>query len=169
VNEERPGPRGVFALPRLRRTTREDWLQAVRFCVVGASGYVVNLVVFALLVTTVDLHHAVAATAAFVVAVTNNFCLNRLWTFQGHGGHAGVQGVRYLAVSVAALVMNLLLLEALIALSVPEITAQAIAVLVVTPFNFLANRRWTFVPPPPAADAGPPADGEGWVGPPRRT
>lgn len=169
MSEEPTGLRRVFALPQLATTTREDWLQAIRFCVVGASGYIVNLIVFAVLVTTVDVHHAVAATAAFVVAVTNNFCLNRLWTFQRRDGNAGIQGVRYLIVSVAALAVNLLLLEALIAVSVPEITAQAIAVLLVTPFNFLLNRRWTFVAPAAEADGDPSPDGEGWVGPARRT
>lgn len=162
-------PRRVFSIPQLSATTRADWLQAVRFCVVGASGYVINLVVFSLLVITTDAHHAVAATVAFVVAVTNNFLLNRLWTFDSREGHPGVQGLRYLIVSVAALGMNLVLLEALIAMAVPEIWAQAIAVLLVTPFNFLLNRRWTFVTPEPGAGEQPSADGEEWVGTARRT
>ena len=63
----------------LRR--QHNWVQLVKFCAVGASGYVVNLVVFTLAVKVLGLHHLVGATLAFVVAVTNNFMWNRHWTF----------------------------------------------------------------------------------------
>ena len=69
---------------RLRSGLRKpgNWLQLLKFCAVGASGYVVNLCVFALCVELLDFHHLQAATAAFVVAVTNNFWWNRHWTFR---------------------------------------------------------------------------------------
>lgn len=145
MSDERHRMRDVFAVPRLHEKTREDWLQMLRFCAVGASGYAVNLAVFSLLVATMEIHHAVAAVGAFLVAVTNNFLLNKYWTFQRHGESAAIQGARYLLVSVLALVLNLVVLEALIGFGVPEIPSQALAVLAVTPVNFLLNRRWTFV------------------------
>ena len=49
------------------------WYQLVKFCVVGRSGYVVSLCVFAVCVSLFSMHHLVAATCAFVVAVANNF------------------------------------------------------------------------------------------------
>jgi len=158
MRSERDRARGVFAMPRLHEKTRGDWLQMLRFCVVGASGYVVNLLVFSLLVSQTGAHHALAATVAFVVAVTNNFCLNKYWTFQRHHESAAIQGARYLLVSVIALAMNLVILEALIGLGVAEITAQALAVLAVTPVNFLLNRRWTFVLEDDDERAGPLGD-----------
>ena len=69
---------------------------------VGASGYVVNLCVFAVCVELLDLHHLAAATVAFIAAVTNNFWWNRHWTFQARGGHAGFQAARFFTVSVVA-------------------------------------------------------------------
>ena len=53
---------------------------------VGASGYVVNLATFALCVEALGFHYPVAATVAFLVAVTNNFWWNRHWTFRARGG-----------------------------------------------------------------------------------
>src|SRR5919201_5934888 len=94
--------------PRLHLRVRaglrrpHNWLQLVKFCTVGASGYVVNLCVFAVFVEILDTHHLVAATAAFVVAVTNNFWWNRHWTFRARGGHAGFQAARFFTVSIAA-------------------------------------------------------------------
>src|SRR3712207_8911712 len=60
---------------------RENWVQLLRFGLVGASGYLVNLAVFAAVVSGAGLDHRVGATIAFVVAVTNNFVWNRSWTF----------------------------------------------------------------------------------------
>ena len=132
---------------RVRAATRRpaSWLQLLKFAVVGGSGYLVNLVVFAVLAGALDLHHALAAVGAFCVAVTNNFLWNRYWTFGAADGRAGFQAFRFLTVSVLSLILNLAVLEAILAgTTVGELTAQAIAVAVVMPFNFLGNKLWTF-------------------------
>jgi putative flippase GtrA len=121
-----------------------NWVQLVKFCAVGASGYVVNLTVFALCFGVLDMHHLVAATAAFVVAVTNNFWWNRHWTFRASSGHAGFQAARFFTVSIGALLVNLALLETLVTTGVAELPAQAIAVAMAMPVNFIGNKLWTF-------------------------
>jgi len=137
----------------------ENWVQLLQFGVVGASGYVVNLTVFAVLTGAglffrdgsdgLGMHHIPAAILAFCVAVSNNFFWNRLWTFSAKRGHAGFQAARFFAVSVVALGVNLAMLEALIRSDVTELAAQAIAVAVAMPFNFIGNKIWTFDEPPP--------------------
>ncbi|MGV1049316.1 MAG: GtrA family protein [Solirubrobacterales bacterium] len=121
------------------------WLQLLKFGLVGASGYLINLGVFALLAGYLDVHHLIAAVGAFCVAVTSNFLWNRHWTFGPGAGPAHFQAARFFAVSLAALGLNLAVLEVLVASgSVGELTAQAIAVAVAMPFNFLGNKLWTF-------------------------
>lgn len=126
----------------------ENWVQLFQFAVVGASGYVINLIVFALLTEGTDVQHTIAAIGAFCVAVTNNFVLNRIWTFQpqgARGDHAGFQAARFFAVSLAGLAVNLIVLNLLVgAAGLPELPAQAIAVAVATPVNFIGNKLWTF-------------------------
>ena len=141
----------VDGRPRLRSRMHAgarrpaNWLELARFGVVGASGYVVNLVVFSLLVHAAGAHYRLAATGAFVVAVANNFFWNRHWTFRARSGHAGFQAARFLAVSVAAFGFNLLMLEVLIAgLDAPEVPAQAVAIVAATPLSFLGNKLWSF-------------------------
>jgi dolichol-phosphate mannosyltransferase len=136
--------RAVLAPPRLHEKTREDWMRVLRFCVVGGSGYVVNLLVFAALVHGADMHYVPAAILSFCVAVTNNFLLNKYWTFQRHDERAHTQGIRYLLVSLLALGLNLLLLQGLVTLGLSDVPANALAVIAVTPVNFLVNHRWTF-------------------------
>ncbi|MBA3327074.1 MAG: GtrA family protein [Solirubrobacterales bacterium] len=122
-----------------------NWLEVVRFATVGASGYVVNLAVFSVLVHAASVDYRVAATAAFVVALTNNFVWHRIWTFRARGGHAGSQGARFFVVSLTAFAFNLLVLHALVAgLDVAEVPAQALAVAAATPLNFLGNKLWSF-------------------------
>lgn len=122
-----------------------SWWQLAKFGIVGGSGYLINLAVFQLLVANFGVHHAIAAIGAFCVAVTNNFLWNRYWTFDPGGGPAHFQAARFFAVSLASLALNLGVLEALVAGdAVGELAAQAIAVAVAMPFNFLGNKLWTF-------------------------
>lgn len=122
-----------------------NWVQLLKFGLVGGSGYLINLAVFAVLAGNLGVHHAIAAVGAFAVAVTNNFLWNRYWTFGPGDGPAGFQAARFFAVSLASLVLNLVVLEVLVSSgSVGELTAQAIAVAVAMPFNFLGNKLWTF-------------------------
>ena len=122
-----------------------NWLQLVRFGLVGASGYVVNLVTFALLVHAAGIDYRLAATAAFVAALTNNFWWNRHWTFRAGHGNAGFQAARFLIVSLAAFGLGLVVLQGLVVVAgLAKVPAQAIAVLVAMPVNFLGNRLWTF-------------------------
>jgi len=121
-----------------------NWWQLARFCAVGATGYVVNLAVFAVLVRSAGMHYIPAAVCSFLVAVTNNYTWNRVWTFRHQRGHFAYQGLRFLLVSMVALAANLVFLAILVALGVPKIPAQAVAIALVTPWNFVANKLWSF-------------------------
>jgi dolichol-phosphate mannosyltransferase len=136
-----PGLRGS-ARAALRHPA--NWIQLLKFCGVGAIGYAVNLGVYSLLVHEASVHYIVAAIVSFAVAVTNNYAWNRLWTFRHQRGHVGVQGAKFLIVSLAALGANLIVLAILVAVGLPKVPAQAIAIIVVTPLSFLGNKLWSF-------------------------
>src|SRR5215831_8633530 len=114
---ERPAPAATLGA-RAGRALRQsqNWIELAKFCAVGASGYVVNLAVYTALLDGADLHYLPAAACSFVVAVTNNYVLNRVWTFRRHRGHLYYQGLRFLVVSLVALGANLAVLEILVAL-----------------------------------------------------
>jgi putative flippase GtrA len=123
---------------------RHNWEQLAMFCLVGVSGYVVNLVVYTALLDGADWHYRAAATGSFLVAVTNNYIWNRLWTFRHRRGHFGHQGLRFLTVSVIVYAGNLVILSALVELGLGKIVSQAIAIVLVTPANFIGNKLWSF-------------------------
>jgi dolichol-phosphate mannosyltransferase len=125
-----------------------NWMQLVKFSVVGATGYVINLAAFSVLVEGAGVHYRTAAVLAFCVAVSNNFLWNRHWTFKATHSRAGFQAARFLVVSIFALGFNLVVLELLVVTAgVPKIPAQAVAVLAATPLNFVGNKLWSFGKP----------------------
>jgi putative flippase GtrA len=144
--EERDAAVAVGLRARANRALRQrsNWEELAKFCAVGASGYIVNLVVYVALLDGADLHYGRAATGSFLVAVTNNYLWNRLWTFRRDRGHFGHQGLRFFVVSVIVYVGNLAILTLLVKLGLGKIVAQAIAIITVTPANFVGNKLWSF-------------------------
>ncbi len=122
-----------------------NWLQLVRFGLVGGVGFVVNLAVYTLFVHSVGVDYRAASVVAWLVAVLNNFVLNRHWTFDARGGRAGFQAIRFLVVSLVAEVVSLALLTLFVqGAGFAKVPAQALAVGASMPLNFLGNKLWSF-------------------------
>ena len=149
--EPRPHTRLLLGMRR-----PANWLQLVRFAVVGGTGFVLNLGVYALCVHALGVPYQAAAVVAWLIAVLNNFVLNRHWTFDASAGRIHFQAIRFFLVSLVAFAFGLLLLTALVELGgVAKVPAQAFAVAASTPLNFLGNKLWSFqvrarnIPPHP--------------------
>jgi putative flippase GtrA len=134
-----------------------NWLQLVRFAIVGAIGFVVNLAVYTLCVHVLVIDYHAAAVLAWLIAVMNNFVLNRHWTFDARDGIAHRQAVRFFVVSLTALGASLLVLSLLVeVVGLAKVPAQALAVAASMPLNFLGNKLWSFAltsDPQPAPEA----------------
>jgi putative flippase GtrA len=135
---------GLFERMRQRRGVR----QFVKFGIVGASGFVVNLVIFTLLQRVVPNHtdagpYYAIYSIAFLAGGVSNYFLNRSWTFRSTG-HAGKEAVQFLSVSVLALIVGLLV-SALVAPWLGHghktwFVATISGIIV----NFFVNKYWTF-------------------------
>lgn len=135
---------------------RRFWLSKyIKFAFIGGIGTLINLGVLWVGIEVFGLYYLVGAAISFVVADTNNFIWNRLWTFKSKGRLAP-QYLQFLVVSVDGLMLNLILLKALVeellpSIGIPEdrasvyiLLAQVIAIFLVSLFNFAANSIWTF-------------------------
>jgi putative flippase GtrA len=139
--------RGGALVARVRRGVRHpaNWLQLARFAAVGATGYAVNLATFTVCLNQLGLDYRLAATAAFLVAVTSNFVWNRRWTFEPSPRARHLQVLRFFTVSAVAFVLSLGLLQLLVEPGdLPHLLAQALSVAAVTPVTFAGNKLWTF-------------------------
>ena len=134
----------------MRSTTRTNRSQFLRFCVVGASGYAVNVGVFALALG-LDVHHLAAAGFGFTVAMASNFWCNRRWTFGRCDGGLALQAGRFFTVSVAAGLFAATLLELLVGTAgISAMAAQPASVIAATPLSFLGSQKWSFRDSAPA-------------------
>jgi len=132
---------------RVRHGVRQpqNWLQLVRFAAVGATGYVVNLAVFAACVHLLVIDYKLAAVAAFVVSVANNFWWNRHWTFSAKQADAVGQGLRFFAVSAVTFGFTYMLLVSMVdGAGMDKVVAQAISIAAGTPLSFVGQKLWSF-------------------------
>ena len=133
-----------FSFSRIRHAGRPAWIQLLKFCIVGASGYVVNLIVFYVMIHGFGAQYLIASIIAFLVAWLNNFVLNRQWTFPKGAASPLLQATKYMVVSVIGLVVNLGILWAMVSMGTDTLLAQAIAIAAVTPITFVMTRSWAF-------------------------
>ena len=113
-----------------------------KFGLVGASGFVINLAIYQ---ARLGLGPHTAAAISFVVSAASNYWWNRHWTFAHQKGSFAMQGVRFYAVSIAAFAVNQLWLAIFLDwLNFGKTTSQALAIILVTPLNFLGNKLWSF-------------------------
>jgi len=130
--------------PRAAQALRQahNWVQLGKFLVVGLSGYAINLAIYAALLGW-GAHKA--AIVSFVVSAGSNYWWNRHWTFAKDKGNFAYQGTRFFVVSLAGLAVNQLWLVVFLDwLGWGKLLAQAVAIILVTPLNFLGNKLWSF-------------------------
>jgi dolichol-phosphate mannosyltransferase len=121
-----------------------------RFCVVGASGVLVDMGVFYLLGDPSGLHIGLTPSKAIAAecAIASNFLWNDAWTFRDAAGRQpGASAklgrfARFSLVCSIGLVINLLLLDALVLVfGVNRYVANAVAIAVVSLWNYGLNAR----------------------------
>jgi putative flippase GtrA len=131
-----------YQLPFFRRTI---FRQFIKFCLVGASNFLIDFLVYLLMTRLFGLHYIPASVISFAVAVTWSFEWNRKWTFRYQGSDLKWQYVKFFTANIISLCLNLGLLTLLIELfHIPDLWAKAVSSLIVAVFNFSLNRFWTF-------------------------
>jgi len=120
-----------------------------KFCIVGFIGTAIDFGVLNLGVEVIHLNVYLAAAIAFVLAASNNFALNKYWTFLNKvkGNKLFGQYFRYLLISIGGLMLNLGIMYALIeGIDLWYNWAKVFATALVIMWNFSLNKYWTFKP-----------------------
>ncbi len=120
----------------------------IKFGSVGAMGSVTNLSIFTTL-TFLDINYNIASILAFLVAVTQNYTLNKKWTFKDHDSKTRKKFIKYFILNFASFLINLLVLNIVILNlgddSITKIIAQTLGIVVAMGFNFLGSYLVIFV------------------------
>jgi dolichol-phosphate mannosyltransferase len=122
-----------------------NWFQLLRFSVVGVSGYLLNLGIFAVCLHMIGIDYRLSSVIAYVLSGVNNFWWNRHWTFDAKHQHPMFQGPRFVLVSLLTYGFTYILLVTLVSdVGLMKLPAQAIAVAAATPLSFLGQKLWTY-------------------------
>ncbi|HEY3774395.1 MAG TPA: GtrA family protein [Solirubrobacteraceae bacterium] len=130
-------------------SSSENWLQLIRFGIVGVSGYIVNTLSFWFCLHVIGLDYKIALPIAYLAGVINNFTWNSRWTFtHERESHTAVQGAKFLVVSTIAFGCNYGLVVAGVhwvhLFSQHKVVINALANIMVIPVNFLGQKLWSF-------------------------
>ena len=117
----------------------------VKYCIVGGSGTILDVASLYFFVDFLSLPVMLGTFLSFVLAVTNNFILNKIWTFKNKSKNYKKLYVKFLIVSVIGLMITLGLMYIFVfLLSIWYIVAKLLTSAIVLVWNFLANKLWTF-------------------------
>lgn len=116
----------------------------VRFVLVGAAGFVVNLAMFALLYEA-GMPYLAASISSYATSNALMYVGNRYFTFAlGHDGFWAAYA-RYAVVGGVIVGLNAAVLAVLVEVAgLHAVLGQALSLLVLTPVAFSLNKRWTF-------------------------
>jgi len=119
----------------------------IKFCVVGASGVVINLGCFTLLLW-IGLNKYIASPLAIEISILWNFLFNDRWTFrwQNTQEKKGIRALKFNVISFLALAVSYSTF-ALLTLFFPEVKPQVhqfIGIIPATFVNYFFNAYWTF-------------------------
>lgn len=120
-------------------------LRMLRFCLVGASGMLVDFAVTWLCKERLRWNKYVSNSLGFVLAATNNYIWNRLWTFQSQSTEIAREYSMFVLISLIGLALNNLIIYLLHErLRWNFYLSKLIAIGCVTVWNFSMNYVFTF-------------------------
>jgi dolichol-phosphate mannosyltransferase len=119
----------------------------IRFCIVGASGVVINLGFFTLFLRF-EVNKYLASPIAIELSILWNFLLNNYWTFRRNDmlDKKAIKALKFNAVSFVALAVSYTTF-ALLTHLFPEVKPQVhqfIGIIPATLVNYFFNSYWTF-------------------------
>ena len=131
--------------------------QFIQFCIVGLLSTIIDISILNLATRKLGMYWVAGKTLSFCFSVTNGFIWNSLWTFRGMGsGARHTQYVKFVAVNIVGFGLNLVIIKTILSLLEGSIASNAhvsplhlnianiIAIIIVSTWNFIANRKWTF-------------------------
>lgn len=137
----------------------------LRYVVVGLSGTAIDLGSLYFMTELsgidprVDPRFSLLVTIAFLLAVVNNYVLNRAWTFQSKDSNVTGEFGRFLIVALGGFLLTQLLMGLFVGyLGLWYMLSKAFTSGLVLIWNFALNKLWTFRSQPSTLAAHPELD-----------
>ncbi len=116
-----------------------------KYALVGFLGTAIDVGSLYIFIDRLHIHVLVSAALSFMLAVINNFTLNKYWTFQNKSSNIRKQFIKFVIVSTIGLVLTEVCMAFLVfVLNIWYLFSKLVTSGVVLSWNFLANKYWTF-------------------------
>lgn len=117
----------------------------IKYAIVGVVGTAIDLGALYLLVEYAQMDVILASVLSFLLAVVNNFMLNKAWTFRNKSKNYRKLFIKFLIVSLVGLLLTIFCMHLLVNVAnVWYMLAKVLTSLIVLSWNFLGNKFWTF-------------------------
>jgi len=133
-------------LYRLIRSEHEI-RRLLKFCLVGASGVLVNIGTYWIMTRPVGVRDVIAEPISIELSILTNFVLNDIWTFRDRraDGSMPIRAVKFNLICGAGAAINFGVWYLLTrAFDFYDMFALLIAIAVAMTFNFALNKWWTW-------------------------
>lgn len=125
---------------------KEFLFRVIKFGIVGFVGLLIDFSITYVLKESLELNKYIANTCGFVVAASNNYFLNRRWTFKSSNHKVMKEYSFFLIISIIGLLLNNFIIVALsdVLFDLNFYISKVIAVLIVFLWNYFMNSYFTF-------------------------
>ena len=135
-------------LSKLIQFVKNNYLQFLKFGIVGISNTVVSYGVYYVCVSFFNIHYIAANTIAFVIGVLNSFYWNKKFVFKGLSGkkeHFKALLKLYMTnIFTGVFLSNSMLFIEVELLHIDKIIAPLINIALIMPINYLISKYWAF-------------------------
>ncbi len=118
----------------------------IKFAIVGVTNTLIHLSILYVLTEFFSVWYILSSFLAFLVAVTNSFIFNTLWTFKKDIKHKTTTRYgKFFIVSVITALLNLFFLYVFTEyIGLWYMLSQLVAIVLTLMMNFIGNKFWTF-------------------------
>lgn len=118
----------------------------IKFALVGVLNTFIHLAILFVLTEYFNFYYVFASLIGFIIAVTNSFILNTVWTFKKDIKYkTSFRYGKFFIISITAIFINLSLLYLITEIfGIWYILSQVISTSFSLIINFLGNKFWTY-------------------------
>lgn len=118
----------------------------IKYSMVGILGTAIDIGSLYIFVEYFHIEVIPASVLSFLLAVVNNFILNKAWTFQNKSKNYRKLFIKFLIVSTVGLLLTVACMSVFVhVMKIWYIFAKALTSVIVLIWNFLGNKFWTFI------------------------
>ena len=130
----------------LKSLNKRFFKEFFKYSIVGTIGLFINLCILYFFTELLGIFYMISAVFSFIVTVTSNFILNKIWTFKENLRlKIGKKYLKFFAVALCALTINLFFLHVFTEIfKIYYMISQVMAIGGAFIINFLGNKFWTF-------------------------